>query len=162
MMPNDYIMRIVQQFIQMLVSIILKRKAGKYEEAVTEIQTAARFYLKTDLALLQYFQPEQIPALFKNFDGKIDTERCVLAADLLNELAQIRSAEQKPVEALRLKKVCLNLYIIALPQEIQFQTTEYFSKVDALLEELKDGDLSEDLKKSLQNYNDFLEHHSTK
>ncbi len=156
MMPNDYIMRIVQQFIQMLVSIIQKRKAGKHGEAIGEIQTASRAYLRTDLTLLLYCQPEQIPDLFRTLTGEIDTERCVLAADLLHELALIRSAEHKTAESLHLKKVCLNLYALALPKEKQFQNAEYFAKADTLAEELKGQSLSENLRKNLQSYRDFI------
>ena len=95
MMPNDYIMRIVQQFIQMLVSIIQKRKAGKHGEAIGEVQTAsASLFKDRPVALLLLLSdPKQIPDLFgDSVTGEIDTERCVLAADLLHELAlsQIR------------------------------------------------------------------------
>ena len=45
--------------------------------------------------------------------------------------------------ALRLKKLSLHLYTAAIPEDKQFQQPQYFEKVSALIEELKDDLLSE-------------------
>src|ERR1700722_9607567 len=118
-MQKDYIMRAVEHFVQLLVSIIAKRKAGKYEEALEQIQTASRFYLKTDLSLLIYCSPDQLLNHFRRYSGELDVEQCVLCADLLNELALLREAQNNSEEALRIKVLCLYLYVTAIPQDKQ-------------------------------------------
>ncbi|MGC2595250.1 MAG: hypothetical protein WA347_03110 [Rhabdochlamydiaceae bacterium] len=58
--------------------------------------------------------------------------------------------------ALRLKSLCLHLYTVAIPKEQQFQEPQYFEKVAALIEELRDQPLSEKIQLSLRTYEEFL------
>lgn len=142
-MQSDYIMRIVEQFVKVLLSIMTARKAGNQEEAQKQIQMASRFYLKTDIDLLTLYSHEQLIGYFTDFEGRLDTERCVFCADLFYELALLHEARQETNDALRLKMVCLHLYSIAIPQDKQFQTPAYFEITRVLAESLKGQKLPE-------------------
>ena len=131
-MRNDYIMRIIEQFVQALIAIIKRRKAGEYKEVVQDIKKAGRYYLKIDVDILLFSSPDQILENFKDSNDELDTEKCVLAADLLYELALVKEAQQQMEEALRLKQICLHLYETALPKEPYFQTPERFEKIALL------------------------------
>ena len=137
-MQKDYIMRIVEQFVQAILAITRRRKAGEYKEAREQIQTAARYLLRTDIDLLLLYDNEYILDHFKDFSNSLETEKCVLAADLFHELALIEEAEHQPAVALRLKMLCLRLYTTAIPKEPQFQKDQYFEKITILIKELKD------------------------
>ncbi|MGC1877778.1 MAG: hypothetical protein WA678_00200 [Rhabdochlamydiaceae bacterium] len=156
-MQKDYIMRIVERFVQAIVAIMRRRKSGDYKEAQELVRTTARYLLKIDIDLLLLYNPDQILDHFKDFSNCLETEKCVLGADLFHELALIEKAEKQPATALRLKMLCLHLYTIALPKEQQFQKPEYFEKVATLIEELKDQPLSEKIQLSLRAYKEFLE-----
>lgn len=155
-MQKDYILRIVEQFIQAIIAIMNRRKAGEYKEAREQVRTAARYLLRTDIDLLLLYTDEYILDHFKDFTNCLETEKWVLGADLFHELALIEEAENQATNALRLKTLCLYLYTIALPKEQQFQGTQYFEKVAALIKELKDQPLSEKALASLHCYEEFL------
>ena len=161
-MQQDYIMRIIEQFVQAIIAIMRRRKAGEYKEAREQVRTAARYLLRTDIDLLLLYADEYILDHFKDFTNCLETEKCVLGADLFHELALIEEAENQVANALRLKTLCLYLYTIALPKEQQFQETQYFEKVAALIKELEDQPLSEKALKSLHCYEKFVSMHMQK
>ncbi len=151
---QDYIMRIIEQFIEAILLITRLRKKGEYKEAREKIRTTAHYLLRTDIDLLIYYKDEQILNHF-NDAGHLNTEKCILAADLFYELALIEEAENKPANALRFKMLCTYLYTTSLPKEIKFQKSEYFEKISTLIEELKDQNFSEKAYISLNNYKAF-------
>src|SRR5690242_15983710 len=81
-MQKDYIMRIVEQFVQAILSIMRRRKDGQYKEAREQIRTAARYLLRIDIDLLLLFNNDYVLDHFKDSTNRLDTERCVLGADL--------------------------------------------------------------------------------
>ncbi len=156
MMQKDYIMRIIEQFVQAILAIMRRRKDGEYKEAREQVRTAARYLLRMDIDLLLLFNNDHVLDHFKDFANRLDTEKCVLGADLFQELALIEEAEHQMNIAERLKVLCLYLYTTALPRERQFQKPEYFAKVAALIKELKDQSLSEEVQASVRSYEDFV------
>lgn len=155
-MQKDYIMRIVEQFVQAILAIMRHRKNGEYKEARKQVQTAARYLLKIDIDLLLLFNNDYILDHFKDFTNRLDTEKCVSGADLFHELALIEEAEHQMAIAQRLKILCLYLYTIALPKELQFQKPENLAKVAALIKQLKDQPLSEEVQASVHSYEEFV------
>jgi hypothetical protein len=108
-----------------------------------------------DIDLLLLYHPDQILDHFTDIAGRLETQKCVLGADLLYELALIEEALQRSEDALRLKVVCIHLYAAALPKDLQFQKSQYFEKVAALKEELKDQSFSEKVLANLHSYDQF-------
>ena len=155
-MQKDYIMRIIEQFVQAILAIMRRRKNGEYKEAREQVRTAARYLLRMDIDLLLLFNNEYVLDQFKDFTSRLDTEKCVLGADLFQELALIEEAEHQMNIAERLKVLCLYLYTTALPKEQQFQKPEYLAKVAALIKELKDQPLSEEVQASVRSYEEFV------
>ncbi len=155
-MQKDYIMRIVEQFAQAILAIMHRRKAEDYKEARELVRTTGRYLLRMDIDLLLLYDPDQILDHFKDFSDRLETEKCILGADLFHELALIEEAEKQPGAALRLKMLCLHLYTTALPKEQQFQNPQYVKKVATLIEELENQQLSEKAQTSLRSYEEFL------
>jgi hypothetical protein len=148
-------MRIVEQFSQAILAIMQCRKAGDYKEAREQIRITGRHLLRMDIDLLLLYHPDQILDHFTDIAGRLETQKCVLGADLLYELALIEEALQRSEDALRLKVVCIHLYAAALPKDLQFQKSQYFEKVAALKEELKDQSFSEKVLANLHSYDQF-------
>lgn len=155
-MQKDYIMRIVEQFVQAILAIMRRRKDGEYKEAREQVRTAARYLLRMDIDLLLLFSNDHVLDHFKDFTNRLNTEKCVLGADLFQELALIEEAEHQIAIAERLKILCLYLYTTALPKEPQFQKPEYFAKVDALIKELKGQPFSEEVQVNIHSYQGFV------
>ena len=155
-MHQDYIMRIIEQLVQAILAIIQRRKAGEFKEAREQVRTATRYLLRIDLDLLLLYDNEHILDHFKDFAGRLETDKCVLGADLFYELALIEEAEKQSASALRLKELCLYLYTKGLPKETQFQQPPYFEKISSLIKELSNQPLSEKVIASLSSYQDFI------
>lgn len=155
-MHQDYIMRIVEQLVQAILAIMQRRKAGEFKEAREQVRTAMRYLLRMDLDLLLLYDNEHILDHFKDFAGRLETDKCVLGADLFYELALTEEAEKQSASALRLKELCLYLYTVGLPKETQFQEPQYFEKISTLIEELRNQPLSELTFASLRSYEDFI------
>ncbi len=155
-MQKDYIMRIIEQFVRAILAIMRRRKSGDYKEARELVRTTGRYLLRTNIDLLLLYHPDQILDHFKDFSNRLETEKCVLGADLFHELALIEEAEQQPAAAIRLKILCLHLYTIAIPKEREFQTPQYFEKVSKLADELIDQPLSSNILECLQSYRELL------
>ena len=131
-MQKDYIMRLVEQFVQTIVAIMRRRKSEDYKEARELVRTTARYLLRTDIDLLLLYHPDQILDHFKDFANRLETEKCVLGADLFYELALIEEAEQQAAMALRLKILSLHLYTTAVPKEQQFAEKERLTLKNSL------------------------------
>lgn len=135
-MQRDYILRIIEQFIQAIVAIVQRRKSGNYQEAYELIQKAARYYLKTDLELLLLFSPEEIIKSFRDSHNNLDAPLCILCADLFMELALINEALGQDQEAVRIKATCLFLYKTAVSENTDCRSPETLEKISILEKEL--------------------------
>lgn len=155
-MQNDFIMKIVEQIVQAIVTIMRRRKNGQYKEARELVKTTSRYLLRLDIDVLILLHPDQILDYFRDYTDNIDTERCVLGADLLYELALIEEAELQDAKASRLKLICLYLYATGIPKEIQFQQPQYFERVAKLKEDLKDESLSPNVIGAFESFQEFL------
>jgi hypothetical protein len=129
-------MRIVEQFAKALASILTSRKAERYEEARKEIQTASRFYLKMDIEHLSLFNTDQLAAYFTDLNGKLEADLALFCADLLHETAYLADARGESAEALRLRKLSLHLYSLALQEDPKFQSPDLLEKARDLAESI--------------------------
>lgn len=148
-MNSDYIIRIIEQFIQAIVAIVTARKAGNYEQAFRQIQNASQRYLKTDIKTLLNKTPDQLLEHFKVGSKYLDTEQCVICADLIYEIALICDSKQSEDVSIHSKMLCLNLYLNAVPKEKQFQTQAYIERVKDLIKDLEDKTLSKSMEASI-------------
>lgn len=133
----DYIMRMIEQFMQALASIITLRKAGRHDDALEAIYRNSEKYLGEDISALITKSPSELLNHYRK-GGKLDTDRCLIAADLLNEIALISDAAQPKNASRRLKVSCLHLYCQALLAEPALRKPVYEEKIGALRAELKD------------------------
>lgn len=142
---QDYIMRMIEQFVQAIASVMLRRKAGEYHAARKEAQTALRYFLKINTDLLFVYDSSQILNFLKDFSDSIEPEKCVVTADLFYELALVEEAEKNLEMAIHLKKTALHLYVEGILASPKFQTKDYLLKTKTLLENLKNTSLSEEI-----------------
>lgn len=155
-MNSDYIIRIIEQFIQAIVAIVTARKAGNYEQAFHQIQIASQRYLKTDITALLNKTPDQLLEHFKVGAKYLDTEQCVICADLIYEIALICESKQNEDTFTHSKMLCLNLYLNAIPKERQFQTRSYIERVRDLIKDLESKTLPKSMEESILAFQNFF------
>jgi len=126
---KDYIMRMIEQFMQVLLSIAAARKAGKHDEAFIQIQDASRVYLEKDITSLVTYTPTQLLDYFRKNDKDIDAEHSLMCADLILEMALISDAQKFDTASVKLKLLSLHLYINTLLAEIRWRTPDNLKKV---------------------------------
>lgn len=155
-MHRDYIMRMIEQFMQALVSIIRSRESGQYEQAFEELQKASHRFLSTDISTFLAYTPKQLVDHFKK-ETYVETEEAIVCAELLNELAFLCEKQGNPEATLHLKTLALNLFTYTIPLDKQFQTQNYREKVTLLTQELKDHIIPNEVLHHLEQYQHFLQ-----
>lgn len=157
-MQSDYILRMIEQFVQALASIIRSRIVGNYDQAIEQIQMASHRYLSTDISSFIHYAPNQLLDHFRNDSQRLDTEHAIVCADLLGELALI--CEKKAIldVSLRLNILSLNLYLSVIPMDKQFQTKEYMEKTTGLIDKLDEQNIPEEVLDNLDQYHRYLAH----
>ncbi|MBA3236875.1 MAG: hypothetical protein H0T62_00805 [Parachlamydiaceae bacterium] len=151
-MHRDYIMRIMEQFIQAVLAIVMARKAKNFEEAFYQIQNASQRYLLTDIADFLKMSPEKLLEHFKENGKYIDIEQCIMCAELLYETALIGDAlKQKDLSRIS-KILSFHLYLNVIPIEKRFQAHPYMDKVIELKHDLENEVLPETVANSLVTY----------
>ena len=155
-MNNDYIIRIIQQFIQAIAAITTARKAGNYEEAFHQIQNASQRYLQTDIIALLNKTPNELLAHFKVENKYLDAEQCIICADLIYETALICEFKQSEDVSAHSKMMCLHLYLNTIPKERQFQTQHYMERVSDLIRDIENRTIPKSIKESILVFQEFI------
>ena len=89
-MPEDYIMRLIQQVAAMLAAIIAKRGDGKPAEARQDLDTTCLQTLGLPLAILKRYTPEALTRQLEQ-SGANRYARSIILAELLIQDAELLS-----------------------------------------------------------------------
>ncbi|MBM3197901.1 MAG: hypothetical protein FJZ58_01425 [Chlamydiae bacterium] len=103
----DYLMQMLEQFIQALLSAARLRKSGAYQQSEEVISQAMGRLSGTPLDILLLYTDEQILYHFMDSFGQLEIKKCMLAADLLEELSLVRKSQGSAFERLQ----TLSLYL---------------------------------------------------
>jgi hypothetical protein len=155
-MESDYVMRLIKQFVEALASIIHSRKAGRYEQALEQIQLASLKFLNTDISFFFQYSPDQLLEYFNQNTSCMDTENCIVCADLLYELAMISEEKGMDNESLQLRTMALNLYVSVIPRDTQFLEQAYIEKTNSLLKQINVRLLPKQMQDNIHQYQKFL------
>jgi len=118
MLRNDYIMRMIEQFTQVLQKILFKKAQGQFEEARIDIDQAFTELLGLDHAVVRVLSPGGLLALLK-LNGRLDVERCRIAAGLLREdgeVLELKRGEGAGFESYQ-KAFCLSAELLKQPDD---------------------------------------------
>lgn len=161
---KDYILRIIEQFVAVLMKIISARKFGNHEEAIQLIQEASMRYLKKDLAMLMASTPEQLEAFFNDpkapigLTGKqIDVDRCLICAELLFEVTMLLNETEHRSVALSTKTLSLHFYALAFCSDKSLQGDKYRAKISQLIAKVNESELPEITRHILTSYRHRIE-----
>jgi tetratricopeptide (TPR) repeat protein len=151
MFTEDYLMRIINQVLAVLMTAIGLRKAGKYSEARQALEQAIEQLTALPASIVDLMEDEALLSTL-NTNGQLDVGRLALLADLYQEQGEIFSGmgkqDQAFVEFARALRFDLE---VALFDDANL-STENIGKIEGLLHRLKDRTLPFDTELALSDY----------
>jgi hypothetical protein len=151
MIRRDYLMRLIEQFVEAL-SKLLKLKANKnYEEALSLIGQTYEELLGFDSLFVNSFSTEDLISII-SIDGVPDVNKCIIIATLLKEEGEIYEAQnQKDISRMRyLKSLDIFLRGFLSEGEIKMDISSY--EMEKIVEKLGKKNLTPEIKKRLSKY----------
>lgn len=98
-MQNDYIMRMIEQFVQVMQTIARRRQEGKYQEALQLIDQTCCSFLRTPLHILPFCDPSEVL-------DSLDRQHYALVEEMLLELLLIKEATHQQDGVLQIQALC--------------------------------------------------------
>ncbi len=122
MLQKDYLERAIESFAKMVAFILDRTKAGAHEDANAALERAAENYVGLSLQVLDSLSYEALCSLLR-VGGSLDSERCLVLADLRALDGRLREAAGRPELAFRSYVTALRLYTEAA-EEVDFSAFE--------------------------------------
>ena len=143
MFQKDYLMRLIQQFIQGLIQVLTKQKSGEINETVDDLGEMYHSYLGLDRATIAQMSDNQILSLFGG-EENIGSDKCLMIAELFYAETQIESSGngEYTVRALR-------FYLLAIKDTDMWDDSPAFEHFHELLDTISFEKIPEDLLKQL-------------
>ena len=160
MIQKDYIMRMIEQLSRCLAKILFNKNAGEHEAAMATVETAFRTILGIDSRLLDVLSARDIGELFGiSKDPSTGGMRCIIAARLLKETAEIQEHEgvdDTSVVPTYVKSLSLYLDGILSMGYTELDVTGYCSEAGHIVDWLGNS-LPSDLRLKVDTMNSLLE-----
>ena len=138
MFQRDYILRMVEQFTTVLAKILLKKKSDNFASALDEIQQNYKSIFGVDKELVDVSSAQEIISLLR-LQKKDNPIIYLMIADFLKEEAelndQLKNCTNSAVNSKYQK--ALMLYLDGVQVGVDFQTKEFYLKIDELIDKLK-------------------------
>ncbi len=143
MFTEDYVLRQIRMAAAVLAHIVGLKKAGQYREAQGEIDHMLEIIFGLRVALLKRLDDQYwLEALTRQ--ETLDTERLLVAADMLKEEGELLALQDRPQESYESSLRALNFYLEAALEEDTTPGPEICAKVDELYSRLEGYMLPED------------------
>jgi hypothetical protein len=130
-MPQDYVLRLIQQIAQMLSAIVALRKAGRNDEALEQISAACQDKVGIPLGIVRRSSPETLLQLLEA-GGALRHVRAVMLAELLIADATISENAKRPGDAVIARAQAHALLSDALPYLESKEQSIYREKMESL------------------------------
>jgi hypothetical protein len=148
MIHRDYIIRLLEHFARALAQILLLKEQKQYTEAILEIDRTGELFFGMDFKLIKLLSDADLTGLLRS-GGILDTDRCLVLADLLKVEADILMLQNKPDESMSRNVTSLSLLLEALSQREKSRIEENYSKISDLLEKTRAIEIPSHVKKKL-------------
>ena len=160
MYQKDYIMRMIEQFMNVFNQIIFKKEIQKFDEALQDIDKALETSTGITPELLQNLNEDAVLELLQGTPGVL-AAKCYIIAELYFQQSEIFEARGNDIEmAVPGDLEALSFYLEALLREPDFRTSQIFDKVAKLINKTKEFSYSPRLLKKLVNYFEMTGHYA--
>jgi hypothetical protein len=151
MFTEDYLMRIINQVLAALMAAIGLRKAGKYSEARQAVDQAIEQLVTLPASMVDLMEDSALLSML-TFNGQLEVDRLATLADLYQEQGEILAGMGQPIQGSVAFARALRFDLeVALFDDANL-TTESISKIEGLVQRLKDHALPFDTQLALSDY----------
>jgi len=155
MIREDYIIRMIDQLVKVLLKILINKKNKNYQEAIHTIDTAFDSILGLDFNIINLLTAQDLISLL-NFSSDEEEKniKCIVIAKLLKERVEIeRVTDTSNSKYVRDYQKALYLYLegILNNDNLDIDTSNYFADVTEIIEKLGDK-VTKELKLGIKNF----------
>lgn len=156
MFTEDYVLRQIRMATAVLAHIIGLKKAGQYQQAQGEIDHMLEVIFGLRVTLLRRLDDQSWLETLTQRD-LLDTERLLIAADLLKEEGELLALQNRPQESNESSLRALNFYLEAALNKDTAPEPEICIKVDELRRRLESRELPDDTLYALFDFSELRE-----
>jgi tetratricopeptide (TPR) repeat protein len=151
MIHRDYIMRMIAQFVKVLIKLLRLKESKEYETALATIGQTFHQFFGLSSEFINSAPVGELIALLKVGDI-LDTDKCVILADLLKEEAEVYEARNNLDESYHRYLKSLNLFLEAFLSGGKTNLSEYFSGIETVADKLGPYEIPANTKAKLWQY----------
>jgi tetratricopeptide (TPR) repeat protein len=151
MFTEDYLMRIINQAVAVLISVVGLKKAGKYSEARQMIEQAIQQLTTLSASLIDQMDDASILSMLTT-SGQLDIGRLAVLGDLYLEEGDIFSELGQPVPSIFAYMRALRFILEVVLADDSQLSPESMAKIEALVQKLKQNPLPIDTQLALSDY----------
>jgi hypothetical protein len=151
MLTEDYLMRIINQALAVLMKAIGLRKAGNYGEAHQTIQQAIEQVMTLPANIVDQMDDSSILSLLV-VHGQLDVGKVGLLADLYQEEGEILLRLDQPTQASVVFDRALRFILESALSDNASLLTENFVKVKTMVQQLEGHSPMDETKMALSDY----------
>ncbi len=148
MLQRDYIIRQIQQAMQVLAQVVFKKQQGDYEDALQYVQHAGQLMLGRPLSTFQTLPYDAFVAPLYA-DSRLDVERGAIVAELLRQQGDLYTRMGDRPQANASQRQALRLYLEVYLAGGQHQSPDTVARIDQLLEHVASQHLSAETERLL-------------
>jgi hypothetical protein len=159
MFTEDYVLRQIRMATAVLAHIIGLKKAGQYQAAQGEIDHMLEVIFGLRVTLLKRLDDQSWLETLTQRE-MLDTERLLIAADLLKEEGELLALQNRPQESYDSSLRALNFYLEAALDKDTVPEPQICNKVDELRRRLESPELPDDTLYALFDFSELRENYT--
>lgn len=136
-MPQDYILRLLQQLGAIVATIAGKRTAGDFAGAEHELNEQCLRHTGLPLVVAKQASSDDLQALLA-MGGQMQLHRSLILAELLRQDAELAKARGNPLEAVVSLRRALDLVERALPALVGEEAAAFREAQQTMVTQLRD------------------------
>jgi hypothetical protein len=156
---QDYIMRMIEQLVQVLAKILFNKEAKNYQEANNDIDAALNNILGLDYNLVYALSARDIISLLEiSKDNTMLNIKCIAIAKLLKERAEIKNLNDKEdLSSIYDYQKALILFLEGILNNKNTDTdlSSYYSDIKEIVKNIND-EISEDIRFKLFKFYELI------
>ncbi|MFH1524287.1 MAG: DUF6483 family protein [Chloroflexota bacterium] len=151
MFTEDYVMRIINQAIAVLLSVVGLKKAGKYSEARQMIEQAIQQLTTLSASLIDQMDDASILSMLTT-NGQLDIGRLAVLGDLYLEEGDIFFKLSQPAPGIFASLRALRFILEVVLADDSYLSPESMAKIETLVQKLKQNPIPIDTQLALSDY----------
>src|SRR4030042_3076117 len=155
MLTEDYIMRMINQAVAVVMAALGLKKAGQFSEAQKAFDQALESLLGLNAHLAKQLDDNQLLDIL-TFQGKLDVERSLMLAEILREESELYTLQGQPDLSQLAAQSSLRLFLEAAMVSEANPNLELVQKIEALRHKLAAPALPVETRLALLDYLDRL------